>query len=245
VVLVLGDVQGSTTSDDVPPAARKALTDMREFLPFKSYKLLDAAWLMCCGEDSRTPSARAYASTTRARGSVSQILRGPDEREYALQLETSRAENSRVFVKFTLTGMRPTEAPTERTDVSTRSLQRRVEDLTDQLAYLRKQHEDAKKKVEIGISPGNEIAKLELDIRRVEREIEDNKARLAEQRAAGRSNNLRSTPTPPARSALIDTSFTMDVGETVVVGTSRLTGGSRALIALLTAVPPRGAVRKE
>ena len=33
----------------------------------------------------------------------------------------------------------------------------------------------------------------------------------------------------------------MDVGETVVVGTSRLKGGSKALIALLTAVPPRGA----
>jgi len=35
---------------------------------------------------------------------------------------------------------------------------------------------------------------------------------------------------------MIDTSFTMDVGETVVVGTSRLAGGDKALIALLTAV---------
>jgi hypothetical protein len=39
--------------------------------------------------------------------------------------------------------------------------------------------------------------------------------------------------------AMMDTSFAMDVGETVVVGTSRLRGNSRALIALLTAVPPR------
>jgi hypothetical protein len=38
---------------------------------------------------------------------------------------------------------------------------------------------------------------------------------------------------------MIDTSFTMDVGETVVVGTSRLRGGSQALITMLTAVPPR------
>jgi hypothetical protein len=36
--------------------------------------------------------------------------------------------------------------------------------------------------------------------------------------------------------AIIDTSFTMDIGETVVVGTSRLKG-DKALIALLTAVP--------
>ena len=35
---------------------------------------------------------------------------------------------------------------------------------------------------------------------------------------------------------LIDTSFNMDIGETVVVGTSRLGGGDRAIIALLTAV---------
>lgn len=35
--------------------------------------------------------------------------------------------------------------------------------------------------------------------------------------------------------AIIDRSFTIDVGETVVVGTSRL-GGDKALIALVTAV---------
>jgi hypothetical protein len=43
---------------------------------------------------------------------------------------------------------------------------------------------------------------------------------------------------PSASRSIIDTSFAMDVGETVVVGTSRLKGNSRALIALLTAVPP-------
>jgi hypothetical protein len=40
------------------------------------------------------------------------------------------------------------------------------------------------------------------------------------------------------RRAVIDTSFTMDIGETVVVGTSRLKG-DKALIALLTAVAQR------
>jgi hypothetical protein len=40
---------------------------------------------------------------------------------------------------------------------------------------------------------------------------------------------------PMGRRAMIDTSFTMDIGETVVVGTSRLKG-DKALIALLTAV---------
>ena len=36
--------------------------------------------------------------------------------------------------------------------------------------------------------------------------------------------------------SIMNTSFTMDLGETVVVGTSRLSGNSKALIALLTAV---------
>jgi hypothetical protein len=35
--------------------------------------------------------------------------------------------------------------------------------------------------------------------------------------------------------ALIETSFTMSLGETVVVGTSRMRGGNKALIVLLTA----------
>ena len=39
--------------------------------------------------------------------------------------------------------------------------------------------------------------------------------------------------------AVIDTSFRMEIGETVVVGTSGLKGGNRALIALLTAVGKR------
>ena len=77
VVLVLGDIQGASTPDDVPPAARKALVDMRDFLPFKSYRLLDAAWMMCCGQQSSS----GWGS------SQSMVLRGPDESEYELKLE--------------------------------------------------------------------------------------------------------------------------------------------------------------
>ena len=58
VVLVLGDIQGTATPDDVPPAARKALVDMRDFLPFKSYRLLDAAWVMCCGQQRMGSATR-------------------------------------------------------------------------------------------------------------------------------------------------------------------------------------------
>src|SRR5437867_6569001 len=46
VVLVLGDSQSSTTADTVPPAARRALADMKDFLPYKGYRLLDAQWIL-------------------------------------------------------------------------------------------------------------------------------------------------------------------------------------------------------
>src|SRR5215210_580627 len=46
VVLVIGDMQAAGAGDTVPSAARKALTDMQAFLPYKRYQLLDAAWMM-------------------------------------------------------------------------------------------------------------------------------------------------------------------------------------------------------
>jgi len=57
--------------------------------------------------------------------------------------------------------------------------------------------------------------------------------RLSAQLAAARDGARQSSA---GGRRIIDTSFSMDVGETVVVGTSRLGGGDRAIIALLTAV---------
>ena len=56
-----------------------------------------------------------------------------------------------------------------------------------------------------------------------------------------RGNELR---VPSGGATLIDTSFTMSLGETVVVGTSRMRGGNKALIVLLTAAT-RGAKPRE
>jgi hypothetical protein len=243
VVLVLGDIQGATTADDVPPAARKALVDMRDFLPFKSYRLLDAAWIMCCGQqrqsgpvDRRPVSQNSPASTPTQM--LSQVLRGPEDQEYELKLFTSRAESSQVFVRFTLFGSRTSaEVASESPSGASRTTARRIADLRDRRTLLEKQVQEARRKVEVGVAPGGDVAKLELELRRVDREIEDLSARVAEARA-GRSDG-RTNVEHQARNTIIDTSFTMDVGETVVVGTSRLRGGSKALIALLTAVPPR------
>src|SRR5262245_63509406 len=72
VVLVLGDARAATTTvdDSVPAAARKALADMKDFLPYKSYRLLDAQWIL----GSERASSR---------------LRGADRSEYQLTLRVS------------------------------------------------------------------------------------------------------------------------------------------------------------
>ena len=121
-MLVLGDIQGTAIADDVPPAARKALVDMRDFLPFKSYKLLDASWVMCCGQ--QRIGRRSIGGPPRQNSSgggmspqmLSQVLRGPEDQEYELKLMTSRAENSRVFVRFTLFGGGAPQGADDRVD---------------------------------------------------------------------------------------------------------------------------------
>jgi hypothetical protein len=227
VVLVLGDITASTAVDDVPPAARKALSDMKEFLPYKSYKLLDAAWLLCCGSTS---------------GEVTNRMRGPEDQEYELKLSAysqfgSRegvatspppGDGPRVSVHFSLRdleesthGSTPAVAATTATDEA-----REAEKLKDQIAKLEQELAGARR--------ANKTA----DVQRLNGEISYLRPRLA------RLQETRTSGRRPTR-AMIDTNFTMDVGETVVVGTSRLKGGSKALIALLTAVPARAPVRKE
>jgi hypothetical protein len=235
VVLVMGELQGTNATDDVPIAARKALTDMREFLPYKSYRLMDAGWLMCCGERSPSPERRS-SETPSARTVSTLALRGPDEQEYELHLTASRTDASRVFVQFNLLGTIPLSADT----VNARTNQRRIADLEDKSELLRKQIADARKRVEVGVAPGSEIPKMELELRSTQRQIEELRERvasgLAAQRGGARGGGERFN-----RAAVIDTSFTMDVGETVVVGASRPRGATKALIALVTAVPRSGA----
>ena len=73
----------------------------------------------------------------------------------------------------------------------------------------------------------DEVKRLEVQLAAVTRRISELKQSLsaASSKVSGR--------------AVIDTSFRMDDGETVVVGTSKVKGGGKALIALLTATTDR------
>jgi hypothetical protein len=207
VSLVLGEMQSSGGSDTVPAAARKALTDVKDFLPYKAYRLLDSQWTLCCG---------GSPILTR--------LRGPEEQDYSLELMPRNAGNGKYSVHFSLWEPRGSEtavvqgAGASGSGGSTASLDAQRAQLEQRLAELRRtlgeNHPD--------------VAEAKVKIEALQRALNDVRVRESISRTLSAS---------AARRAIIDTSFTMDVGETVVVGTSRLKG-DKALIALLTAVAP-------
>ena len=45
VALLLGAAQGSTAPDGLSAPARKALADISDFLPYKTYRVLDTQWI--------------------------------------------------------------------------------------------------------------------------------------------------------------------------------------------------------
>ncbi|RMH18122.1 MAG: hypothetical protein D6696_13955 [Acidobacteria bacterium] len=154
VHLLVADVgSGETSFEGLSKSAQKALVDLRDFLPFTTYRLLDFAWLRSSG----------YASAK---------MRGPEERLFRVSLRhrsPSEETGGQIFVShFELS--ESSETP-----------------VADAL-----------------------------------------RSRVMPQGAV---------VAPLARTPLISTSFRMEVGETVVVGTSRLDGERKALVVLLTAVP--------
>jgi hypothetical protein len=203
VVLVVGEMEGTQQADAVPPAARKALTDLRDFLPYKTYRLLDTQWTLCCGK------APLFSR-----------LRGLDGQEYELNLtasvsQTSEAPGPTVNVQFFLAEARQVGVEAHAVEAQLQTAKIRDE--------MRRQQELAARKLAPQPSASERQA-LEAELKAVEAQV-----------AAGMRR--------PANRTVINTSFRMDVGETVVVGTSRIQG-DKALIALLTAVPPKGAATR-
>jgi hypothetical protein len=204
VVLVQGDMSAGTgIQDSIPPAAKKALADMKEFLPYKGYRLLDVQWTLCCGAEESEPSQSR--------------LRGPDGRDFALALST-RNTGSRLSVNFVLRDLAPAG----------------VGVAGEGSAALELHISRAAAEKRLAAGSGGPVDQNR-DLALLQSRLDDARLKFAEARE-------RRSPFHN-RIALIDTMFTMDVGETVVVGTSRLAGGENALIALLTAVS-KGAASK-
>jgi hypothetical protein len=203
VVLVLGESQPPPAADTVPAAARRALADMKDFLPYKGYRLLDAQWIL-----------GSQKSTMR--------LRGPDDQDLQLTLRGTQ-EAGGIRVVFQL--QEPGAAELSAAEAATMGeRQARLAALRDRLYKM--QAETAQE----GARGGRQPAAV-----RLAREAEALKQEVA--RLEGAMPAVRGR-------AVIDTSFSMDVGETVVVGTSRVRG-DKALIALLTAVAHESQPKRE
>ena len=226
VVLLLGGMTDAGASDTVPTAARKALADMKDFLPYKGYGLLDTQWVL---------SSSTGPAITR--------LRGVDEQEYELELRASvvvedgRYSRTGMSVRFLLREAADAVSSdgrsssntkdTGKMDMATFEMNREIYQLERERDEISTNLERARSDVDVGLRSPEEVKVLNVRLSAVNRRMADLKQTLAgaSSKAGGR--------------AVIDTSFRMEEGETVVVGTSKVKGGGRALIALLTATADR------
>jgi hypothetical protein len=234
VVLLIGDMTGPGYPKPIPDAAMRALADMRDFLPYKGYNLLDTQWIV---------GGTSSPAITR--------LRGLDDQEYELELRvqqtlvpaTGTPHPASISMRFVLrdvdTGGGSSESgrtslhPRELAEGTTAAAEiaREIFQLDRERTDLQMQIEQKRRNVEVGVGDPVEVQRMQAQLNAVTRRIEELKQRSAVAVAAKATGRT-----------VIDTSFRMDDGETVVVGTSKVKGGGKALIALLTATSdrPRG-----
>jgi len=149
-VLLLGSSEGSSDLSGIPANVAGALEDVAQFLPYKSYRMIDTSIIR---------------SAVEARGR----LTGLSGQEFELEFRFQDVDADSLFVKgFSIDTLVP-------------EAQDRV--VTE-----------------------------------------------------GKKTKLEHQPPRWVRKSVIATSFTVEIGETIVVGTSKLNGSGQALIVLFTAV---------
>jgi hypothetical protein len=190
VALILGDLNGSSKADNMPEGAKRALADMRDFLPYKSYRLLDTQWILCCGPTKVGTGVSGRLRAASQALSVGQGL-GPEDQEYPFMVSVVGVNGQQLSIRFF---MADGGGPKKLTDFD-------------------------------GPTPKRTPKPSEpsTDVKR-EKELQ---------------GALEELTRSPGKGAIIDSTFSMDIGETVVIGTSSLKG-DKALIALLTAAKRPG-----
>jgi len=186
VVLLLGETQGAPSGDALPPAPalRKALNDVKDFLPYKSYRVLDTQWLR--------------GGSTR--------MKGLDDQEYDVDLIVDTIPAglpcTKDCVLNVLFHLQEVGAAQNSSEEFGRSIP--IAEMEKQRAHL------------VALLPSAQGAMLQEQKERIAQL--DRQLRLAKARK------------------LIDSRFQMAPGETVVVGTSKMGGGDKGLVVLLTSV---------
>jgi hypothetical protein len=195
VVLLIGDTQNAGGPDGLPaaPGLRKALNDVKEFLPYKSYRLLDSQWL---------------------RGGLTR-MKGPDDQEYEVEVVDYDEFTHNAFPKKTPNGLTivftlKSAGPADQADLAPQ-LDRARAKLDQAKEYLAQNKTKYGERHPVILASEQEVKKAIAEVTRLEG-----------------TNGTRGRK-------LIDSQFQMEIGETVVVGTSRI-GGDKGLVVLLTAV---------
>lgn len=224
VVLVVGETeQGKSSTEKLTEAAARALRDMGEFLPYKSYRVLDAQWSSCCSGPQSRISGRLQGviGVPGPNGAMNLV-----HRPYVFSI-TARSSGSGIQTRFVLTAQGDghssphTEAREE--------LERTLRNAQDALATQEVKVREVRGRVQIGTATPLELREAEDVVNAARRELQGLQAKMERLESGGETG-------------IMDSSFTMDAGETVVVGTSKL-GGDKALIAVVTAVRKGGGGR--
>ena len=177
-------------------AARAALADLKDFLPYRSYRVLDTAWVLASSATRQAVSSRLQGLTNRTMKSRS--IACPSAPRHCRS--DSRCVNR--------TGAPNAEPPRDR-EAALRTARAVAAQRLSRVSSARRGGSESRRYGRASSTPRRDG-------------IGD---RDAAERLAGRLGGT----------TLIDTSFTMSLGETVVVGTSRMRGGNKALIVLFTA----------
>ncbi len=166
--LLAASKSGSNDLSDLPANTRKAIEDIQDFLPFKSYRILD------------TSLVRALVSPpNRSSRPAKTFMTGPDGTKLQIELRmTGEKDSGEIYVQ-------------------------QFEVSPDIMSRFRA----------VPLTPDQQ------------RQADPSAPAIAPRA------DLLDT------GALISTSFTAHLGQTVVVGSSRLNGGDEALIVLFTALP--------
>ena len=247
VVLVVGSMQPASASENVPEAARKALADMKDFLPYKRYQLLDAAWMVCCGPSTSPISGR---------------VRGPDARDFLYTIDTLGVADTKLNLRFSMREIQEAVAPArggqQMSDVARLEQQRLLYEATKERDDADIQYRSAKKKFDVGAVGSSEMETAASHLRHAEERVQELQRGavtgfMASSAGAGTRGGGGATSanaggkgvSVPVRNVninIMDSTFSIALGETVVIGTSRL-NGDQALIAILTAAPKPGVSR--
>jgi hypothetical protein len=229
IVLLVGESAASGPSlEEVPAAARKALNEMRDFLPFKHYRVLDSHWTSCCASPMRTLIGRLQGVSVLGSEMNAPVKLLP--RMFAYSLDVT-PDGGTLGVRFSM-------MPTDWSSTAGNRLQftERESKVRRELAQYEQRHAQlVERREQLAAEHGArhpDLVKNESDLATTNRTLAALRNELGTLSPGG---NARST-------ALIDSSFPMQPGETVVVGTSRL-GGDKALIAIVTAAR-RGSGRR-